>query len=243
MLGELAPRWNAKRLVLLGENKQSGKTQRYNFVYAADYGRVYKATVLDADSGTLTQVEIERAGNGPKRPATILSSGRARYAPIEGGWMLDSGAFHVIPNDTLNVTFRFTSMLDRQLTERPRDLLSTPKAPTDMNFRELGRFIANMERSGAKAAGLRVDRMLKIAIPVTCVIILLFGAPLATSTQRGGTAYGIGLSLGTTIVFLILIQLTRALGGTGLVNPELAAWIPSMVFGFIGAVLLARVRT
>jgi lipopolysaccharide export system permease protein len=112
-----------------------------------------------------------------------------------------------------------------------------------MNWRELGRFIDAMERSGAKAAGLRVDRMLKIAIPVTCVIILLFGAPLATSTQRGGTAYGIGLSLGTTILFLILIQLTRALGGSGLVNPELAAWIPSMIFGVIGAVLLARVRT
>jgi lipopolysaccharide export system permease protein len=242
-LGELAPRWNAKRLVLLQETKQSGKTQRYNFVHAADYGRVYKATVLDADSGTLTQVEIERAGTGADRPSTIVSSGRARYAPVEGGWMLDSGAFHVIPNDTLNVTFRFSSMLDRRLTERPRDLLSTPKAPTDMNFRELGRFIESMERSGAKAAGLRVDRMLKIAIPVTCVIILLFGAPLATSTQRGGTAFGIGLSLGTTIVFLVLIQLTRALGGSGLVNPELAAWIPSMAFGVIGAVLLARVRT
>jgi hypothetical protein len=45
---------------------------------------------------------------------------------------------------------------------------------------------------------LRVTRMLKIAIPVTCVIILLFGAPLATSTQRGGAAFGVGLSLGTT---------------------------------------------
>ena len=32
--------------------------------------------------------------------------------------------------------------------------------------------------------------MLKVAIPVTCVIIMLIGAPLATSTQRGGTAYG-----------------------------------------------------
>jgi lipopolysaccharide export system permease protein len=112
-----------------------------------------------------------------------------------------------------------------------------------MDYAELGRFIQAMQRSGADVNTLRVTRMLKIAIPVTCVIILLFGAPLATSTQRGGAAWGVGLSLGTTIVFLVLIQLTKAIGGKGLIVPELAAWIPSALFGVIGAVLLARTRT
>jgi lipopolysaccharide export system permease protein len=90
---------------------------------------------------------------------------------------------------------------------------------------------------------LRVERMLKIAVPVTCLVILLFGAPLATSTQRGGAAYGTGLSLAATVLFLLLIQLTKAFGGKGIVSPELAAWIPSIVFGAIGGFLLTRVRT
>jgi lipopolysaccharide export system permease protein len=129
------------------------------------------------------------------------------------------------------------------MTERPMDLMASPRAPQEMGYRELGRFIAAMERSGGDVNELRVERMLKIAIPVTCVIILLFGAPLATSTQRGGAAYGVGLSLGTTIVFLVLIQLTRAVGGKGLIQPELAAWIPSALFGLAGGILLARTRT
>ena len=54
-------------------------------------------------------------------------------------------------------------------------------------------------RSGSDVNKLRVERMLKIAIPVTCLIIALFGAPLATSTQRGGAAYGIAVSLGTPL--------------------------------------------
>jgi lipopolysaccharide export system permease protein len=90
---------------------------------------------------------------------------------------------------------------------------------------------------------LKVERMLKITIPVTCLIIVLFGAPLATSTQRGGTAYGVGVSLGTTVIFLMLIQLTKAIGGKGTIDPYLAAWIPSLVFGVAGTFLLARVRT
>jgi lipopolysaccharide export system permease protein len=134
-------------------------------------------------------------------------------------------------------------VLDRNMTERPRDLLTAAKAPADMDYRELGAYIQAMERSGTDVGKLRVERMLKIAIPVTCVIILLFGAPLATSTQRGGAAYGVGLSLGTTIIFLVLIQLTRAIGGKGLIQPELAAWIPSVLFGVVGLILLARVRT
>ena len=85
--------------------------------------------------------------------------------------------------------------------------------------------------------------MLKIAIPITCIVILLFGAPLATSTQRGGAAYGIGVSLGTTIVFLMLIQLMKAVGGNGIIPPDIAAWVPSLIFAVTGMVLMARVRT
>jgi len=90
---------------------------------------------------------------------------------------------------------------------------------------------------------LRVERMLKITIPVTCVVILLFGAPLATSTQRGGSAYGIAISLATTMIFLLMIQLTRAIGAKGVIPPDLAAWIPGAMFGIVGLFLLVRVRT
>ncbi|MEO7964657.1 MAG: LptF/LptG family permease, partial [Gemmatimonadaceae bacterium] len=108
---------------------------------------------------------------------------------------------------------------------------------------ELGRYIQALERSGSDVNVLKVERALKLAIPVTCIIIALFGAPLATSTQRGGAAYGIGVSLGTTIVFLIMIQLTKAIGGKGVLTPEMAAWLPNGVFAILGLVMLARVRT
>ena len=45
------------------------------------------------------------------------------------------------------------------------------------------------------------------------------------------------------MIFIFLVQLTKGLGGNGLIPPELAAWTPSIVFGLLGAVLFARVRT
>ena len=125
----------------------------------------------------------------------------------------------------------------------PADLLATPRSPHEMGYRDLGRFIKALARSGGDVNELKVEQALKIAIPVTCLIIALFGAPLATSTQRGGAAYGIGVSLGVTIIFLMMIQLTKAVGGKGLLPPDLAAWLPNILFGIVGGFLLSRART
>jgi len=129
------------------------------------------------------------------------------------------------------------------MREAPTELIATQKAPTEMGYRALSRYIAALERSGGDANELRVERALKIAIPITCIIIALFGAPLATSTQRGGAAYGVGLSLAITVIFLMLVQMSKAVGGKGIMPPDFAAWLPSAIFGALGVYLLSRVRT
>lgn len=242
VLGEIAPRTNTMREDLISCGQQLTNTERYNFAYAAEGGRVYKVGTLHVQNKSMDNVQIERQGRGPNYPSFITSSKGAKYTPGRG-WILSAGTMHLLTGPTTNVTFAFDSLRDNLLTERPEELNASPKAPTEMAFGELGRFIRAMERSGADVNELRVERMLKIAIPVTCLVILLFGAPLATSTQRGGAAYGIGISLATTVTFLIMIQMTKAIGGKGIITPELAAWLPSLVFGSVGAILFARVRT
>jgi lipopolysaccharide export system permease protein len=241
-LGELAPFTNKKRLDILQASKVNLTSDRYNFAYAADHGRVYKIGALHLNASSIENMVIERKGNGPDYPSYVISANGARYRNGKG-WLLQKGAMHLLTDSMENITFSFDSLVDRQFTEAPKQLTLTQKAPTDMGFRELGNFITSMERSGAEVNELRVERMLKLAIPVTCIVILLFGAPLATSNQRGGAAYGIGLSLATTIIFLMLIQLTKGIGGKGMIPADLAAWLPSIIFGVVGLILFARVKT
>jgi lipopolysaccharide export system permease protein len=240
-LGELAPLTNKKRADILQGNRVNVGNDRYNFTYAADGGRVYKIGALHLLDSSIEGMAIERKGKGPEYPSYVLSSENGRYK--QGRWLMKAGALHIIPDTLHNLTIAFDSAVDRHFNEPPKQLTLAQKAPTDMGFRELGRFIASMERSGADVNELRVERMLKIAIPITCIVILLFGAPLATSTQRGGAAYGVGLSLATTVIFLMLIQLTKGIGGKGMIPADLAAWLPSIIFGLVGIVLFARVRT
>jgi lipopolysaccharide export system permease protein len=241
-LAEVIPPLNARRLELLKEKQVRSANQRSNFAYAAEEGRVYKIGYAEVLTGTLNFVEIERRGTGPDFPSYLITSRVGKWS-AGNGWVLSDGYIHLMPDSLSNITVRFDSLHDRFFTEQPVNLMANPKAPAEMGFRDLGRFIAAMERSGADVRKLRVERMLKIAIPVTCVIIMLIGAPLATSTQRGGTAYGVAISLATTVIFLVLLQLTQAIGAGGLVMPELAAWMPGALFTAIGTFLLIRVRT
>jgi lipopolysaccharide export system permease protein len=241
-LAEVVPVTNARRNDLLEEDRFRGTTSRYNFAFAGEFGRVYKVGTLNTRTGTLENLQIERRGTGLDYPTVVVSAPRARWVQ-DSGWTLESGHMKLVTDTTPEVSMSFSRMRDARFAERPADMLTKPRSPQEMRYRELTRFITTLERSGGDANTLRVERALKIAIPVTCIIIALFGAPLATSSQRGGAAYGIGISLAVTVVFLMLVQLTKAIGGKGLLPPDLAAWVPSAIFGLLGLVLLARVRT
>jgi lipopolysaccharide export system permease protein len=242
-LGKIVPMANQRRSELLQESKASEGNSRYNFAFAGEYGRVYKAYELRVDSGQIRSLQIERKGKGPTYPTYLLASDSATYNRATGVWTLKKGEMDIIPDSGRNLTVSFASATDRLMTERPNEMMAKQREPHDLTYAELTRFIASLERSGGDANLLRVERALKIAIPATCLIIALFGAPLATSTQRGGSAYGIAVSLATTMIFLLMIQLTRAIGGKGVIPPDFAAWIPGVIFGVMGLILLARVRT
>jgi lipopolysaccharide export LptBFGC system permease protein LptF len=88
-----------------------------------------------------------------------------------------------------------------------------------------------------------VERAQKVAIPVAALVIILFAAPLANSSPRSGAAYGVGVSLGVTIIYLMLFKVAGALGSSGALPPDFAAWLPNGLFAAASAVLIARVRT
>jgi lipopolysaccharide export system permease protein len=241
-LGEIVPITNSRRNDLLEEDKFRGTTMRYNFAFQGEHGRVYKVQALNTNSQTLEGVQVERKGTGQDYPTILIAAERATWEP-NPGWRMERGQLRLVTDSQPDFSIAFASMLDKRFAERPTDMMTKPRSPQEMRYRELTRFIRTLERSGGDANQLRVERALKIAIPVTCIIIALFGAPLATSTQRGGAAYGVGISLAVTVVFLMLVQLTKAIGSKGLLPPDLAAWVPSAIFALLGVVLLTRVRT
>jgi lipopolysaccharide export system permease protein len=242
-LGELAPVVKRRQGELLGEREMQAVSSRYNFVYRADRGWVYTIRSLDAPQRALNDAMLEREGTGPAYPTLVVESRRGTYADSTAQWTLKDGALRVIPGPMSDEVFSFDSMRLRSMVETPAALLAEPKEPDEMRYAELSRYIEWLERSGGDARKLRVDLALKLAVPFTCIIIAIFGAPLAVTAPRAGGAFGIGVSLATTVVFLTLIQLSKAVGAGGLLPPTLAAWAPNIVFGGVGVWLARRTPT
>jgi lipopolysaccharide export system permease protein len=245
-LAELMPVTTRMRNELLRDTRVMDGQVRNNFAFASERGRVYKVGQLVANKGRMSTLQIERKGVGPEYPTYLVSAEDVDYdstAAAGRQWKLGRGQMNVIGDTSTSFMLQFESGHDRSFTERPQDMMRAPRSPQEMRYAELTRFIQAAERSGTDVNTLRVERMLKIAIPAACIIIALFGAPLATSNQRGGAAYGVAVSLGTTVVFLLSVQLTKGFGSKGIISPDVAAWIPGIAFGVVGLILLARVRT
>ena len=245
-LAELMPVTTRMRNELLRDTRITDGQIRNNFAFASELGRVYKIGQLISDRGSMSMVQVERKGVNDTYPTYLLSAEEAKYDAARGPgryWRMTNGQMNIVSDTGTSFMITFQSGYDTHFSERPQDMMRAPRSPQEMRYAELSRFIRAAERSGTDVNTLRVERMLKIAIPAACIIIALFGAPLATSNQRGGAAYGIAVSLGTTIIFLLAVNLTKGFGSKGIVTPEIAAWIPVLAFGLIGLVLLARVRT
>jgi lipopolysaccharide export system permease protein len=243
VVGELAPDSTSRQLELQKAKLARPRSARYNFVYRADQGWVYTIRSLDVQHRILRQLVFERQGRGPDYPSLAVSADSATFDDTLRTWRLWSGTSQRLMGDGRLGAYHFQTARLRTLSQEPVDLLAEPKAPEEMTYGELTRYIDALKRSGNDTSKIEVDRALKIALPATCLVIALFGAPLAVTSPRQGTAIGIAISLGTTVVFLSFIQLSKAIGVTGLVNPVAAAWAPNAIFLGAAVWLLLRVRT
>jgi lipopolysaccharide export system permease protein len=243
VVGELAPGSTARMNEIQNPDKDRSQVARYNFVYRANQGWVYTIGSLDLASQTLRNLVLERQGDGGDYPDLAITADSATWNPADMSWQVWKGTSRFVRSPAKEQAFGFSSMKLNVMRETPADLLVEPKAPEEMRYAELGRYIEALRRSGNEVDKLVVEQALKLALPVTCLVIAIFGAPLAVTSPRSGTAMGIAIALGTTVVFLMMAQIAKAVGAGGVVNPYVAAWFPNALFMVAGLILLRRVQT
>lgn len=242
-LTELVPATNRRSVEALEREETRSRTLRMSFVFRADQGYVYKVRRLDTREQRMDDVQIEREGTGPEYPTVNITANTASWDSLTESWVLQHGWMRRFPGDQDERAYEFLRLHLRELDEDPTELRAEPKDVDEMRYAELGQFIDAIERSGGTALDLETARAQRIAFPFACLIIALFGMPLAHSNRRGGAPLSVGIALATTVIFLIFVRIAEALGAGGALEPDVAAWLPNLVFVVAGILLLARVRT
>lgn len=243
VLTELIPVGNRLRAESVTQTSSSVQRQtRSDFIYRDLDGRVFAIRRLDVGAGEITGITMEREGDEPEVPSVHIFATSAAH-DTASGWTLRDGYMRLMAGPDVERAFRFDRLRTRGFNEAPEQLVDTQKDPDMMGYVELGQLIQILQRSGGDPRDLMVERAQKVAIPVAALVIILFAAPLAASAPRGGAAYGVGVSLGITIVYLMLFKVAGAAGSSGAIPPTVAAWLPNGVFALAAVYLLRQVRT
>jgi len=240
-LSEIVPRSNRIAAQIL-RDENPGQLWRSDFVYQSEGGLTWQVGRLTASDGRILQVVLERPPTSTTSGLHVLAEA-ATYRPDEGYWTLDKGYMRRLHADSTEKTIEFDRMTMPEIVEKPEELLKAPREPDEMTYSEIDDLARIVARTGGNSDELLVRREQKIAIPVATLVIILFGAPLATSNKRGGAAYGIGLSLATVLIYIMMLRISGAFGSAGSLDPMVAAWLPNGVFMVAALVFLARVRT
>jgi lipopolysaccharide export system permease protein len=240
-LTEVVPIATRARAQVMGDLPTQGA--RADFVYRTRSGDVYAIRRLDVEAGRIDGLNVEREGDEPRIPGVSMQARRALFLRPQQRWRLEDGRLRMFPKRTSEQSWKFAALIPLQLRDAPEQLLAIPKSPDEMGYWELGRYVDILRHSGGRPFRLMVQQAQKIAIPVATLIIVLFGAPLANASPRGGAAYGIGVSLGITILYMMLFKVSGGLANGGTIPPLLGAWFPNLLFLAAAAWLQVRVKT
>ncbi len=242
-IGEWATVATTRQLELQKNRVARVDSTRYSFVFRAETGWVYTVRMLNSSAGTMHQAVLEHAVRDSTTPLFAITADSAKWDGRIRQWRFQNGASHMLVPGGEIMSMSFAELRLPAFRETPLELLIEPKNHSEMTYAELGRYIASLRASGNDTKKLEVEQAVKLALPAACLIIALFGAPLAMSTPRAGAAVGIAISLGTTLAYLLMINLAQAVGASGLLDPVAAAWVPNGFFLLLGIGLLVKVRT
>jgi lipopolysaccharide export system permease protein len=93
-----------------------------------------------------------------------------------------------------------------------------------------------------KKAMLMTQLQGNIAAPFTCLVVVLIALPFAARVGRHNVFVGVAGSIFICFGYFILQRITLGLGVAGYLPPLLAAWLPNLISGGTGLVLLSRLR-
>jgi LPS export ABC transporter permease LptF/LPS export ABC transporter permease LptG len=114
-----------------------------------------------------------------------------------------------------------------------------PRGDREMTLAELKAQTALAQKNGDPGRGYRFMYHQKLAIPLTCPILALFGLALGASNRRDGKLASFVLGFGVIFAVYILMFIFRALAMGGSFSPEWSAWMPNIIMTAVALVLMA----
>ena len=168
---------------------------------------------------------------------------RAHWENDINKWILERGWVRSFDGDVVVNYRKFDAETFDIVAEPPGYFKKEVKQSSEMNYRELGRYINDLSQSGFDTVRLRVQLHKKIAYPLIVFVMAVLAVPFSLQSGRRGALTGIATAIGIAIIYWLSSGLFEALGNVNQLPASLAAWAPDLLFGLAGGYLILKVQT
>jgi lipopolysaccharide export system permease protein len=203
------------------------------FIYRVDQkkNKIYNIRIYEPQEGRPTRTIVAKSGEfiADKEKSTVKLK------------LVDGTSDEPDPDNPTNfykLNFK-TYFMNLNLAQSQRKG-KIEKKTKEMTIKELKAEIEKLKKENIDPTPIIIEMNQKITLAFSCFVFVLIGAPLAIITRRREKSINIGIAVLIIVIYYPLLIGCEALGIQGFVPPQLAMWIPNILFGAIGAILTFR---
>ena len=210
---------DGKENFVFKELNDNGGLKRLFYVGSCEDKTLYNITVLDnAKDGTLKVLQAKEGRTSPE------------------GWICEKGATYTIGTrgQVLN-----TALFDTSTVQFGLDLTKemNKNLAKEMNFTKLLKYLKKSNLTEKDKQVYTIELFDKIALPITTIVFVLLGVPLAITPPRVRYNRGFLFSILIIFAYYIFRALSISFGEAGSLMPFFAAWLPNIALTIWGTLL------
>lgn len=211
---------DGKQNFVFKELQENGSIKRLFYVGHCEDKTLYNITVLDlAKEGTIQVLQAKEGGTSPK------------------GWEFSKGAIYTVAKEgeVLNTTF-FEDSVAQFGVDLSKEL--NQNVAKEYNFVALLKYMVdNQEKIKDEKKTYLIQLYDKIALPITTIVLVLIGVPLAITPPRVRYNRGFLFSILIIFAYYLIRALSISFGEAGSLSPFLAAWAANILLTISGVAL------
>ena len=108
----------------------------------------------------------------------------------------------------------------------------------ELTLRELRREADRMRAAGESPHRPIMEIHERFSVPIACLVFALVGVGLGITTRRDAKSSSFALGIGVIFIYYVSMYLPEAMAKGALVSPHLAKWLPNIVLGLAGLLLV-----
>ncbi len=233
---------DALRNQIKGRPAQTYFQPRLHWIFGRG-DKIYNYELYDADHhlfGGLNVFEMNPRTFSLRRR---VFARRAHWEPLLHTWVLEQGWVRDFQQEQVTKYQPFTVASFPEIDEPPSYFQREVLQAYQMNWQQLGDYIAQLRHAGFDVSRLSVQWQRKFAFPLLAAIIILIAIPFPFLLGTRGAVGGLAVGVGIGIVYWASAALFEAMGAVGQLPPFVAGWAPDAIFLFVGLYFFLKMPT